>query len=77
MFRAVEMTWLLVCRFGLWVIILLSFSQYGNTIENITRNQGFMAHLIGSDRSHDKMWEAVCMGGRGRPCSPDWLSDLM
>ena len=24
-----------------------------------------MAHLIGSDRSHDKKWEAVCVGGRG------------
>ena len=25
--------------------------------------------LIGSDRSHEKMWEAECMGGRGRPNS--------
>ena len=38
--------------------------------------QGSTTSLIGSDRSHDKMWEAVCMGGqiweamggRGRPC---------
>ena len=45
---------------------------------------GGCAPLIGSDRSHDKLWEAEAMGGhgrpkvggRGRPCSPDWLSDL-
>ena len=24
----------------------------------------FKAHLIGTDRSHDKMWEAECLGGR-------------
>ena len=34
---------------------------------SITRNQGFMAHLIGSDRSHDKCWEAVCERVRIRP----------
>ena len=40
--------------------------------------------LIGSDRSHDKLWEAEGMGGRvrpnlggrGRPCSSDWLRDI-
>ena len=32
-----------------------------------TINQGFMAHLIASDTSYDKMSEAVCMGGRIRP----------
>ena len=40
-----------------------------------------LGSLIGSDRSHDKMWEAEAMGGcgrpkvggRSRPCSPDWL----
>ena len=47
-----------------------------------------LGSLIGSDRSHDKMWQAEAVGGhggrgcgcgrpkvggRGRPCSPDWL----
>ena len=30
--------------------------------------------LIGSDRSHDKLCEAV--RGHVRPCSPDWLGQI-
>ena len=45
------------------------------------RGRPNLGSLIGSDRSHDKMWEAEAVGGRnweavggrGRPCSPDWL----
>ena len=45
------------------------------------RGRPDLGSLIGSDRSHDKMWEAEAVGGhgrpkvggRGRPCSPDWL----
>ena len=33
------------------------------------RGRPNLGSLIGSDRSHDKMWEAEAVGGRGRPNS--------
>ena len=34
------------------------------------RARSNLGSLIGSDRSHDKMWEAEAVGGRGRPARP-------
>ena len=47
-------------------------------------SRGRPCSLIGSDRSHDKKWEAVCIGGRIRPptasdslaLAPDWITQI-
>ena len=41
-----------------WSMFMFAVACYKQEVKDL------WTHLIGSDRSHDKKWEAVCVGGR-------------